>query len=223
VKSKRSGLKTTMRIATLGIVAFCVWFASSARTDTAIARTVSPGFSPNAPMRESKMATGTYLYFFPFVSVVLTCPTTPLPPIYWDPRLGTGPQVLPHLENVRIIPASVSSCQRFWRAVSVVFQDVNESGNDHSIYVTVTDENGNRIDGQTLQVFSDTGGGIFPDQPIEKPAGDPCNCNFAYPMYGDGYNVRILGSLPSDIVAGMIMPLKRHVNYRIIFQRTTNP
>lgn len=221
MKSKRSVLKTAMRIATVGILAFCVWFAYNARTDTAMAETVAPGFSPNNTMRDSKMATGTYLYYFPNVSVAVTCPTTPLPPIYWDSRLGPGG--LPHLENVRIIPAGANYCQTFWRAISVVFQDVNESGNDHTIYVSIIDENGNRVDGQILQVFSDTGGGIYPDQPAEKPAGDPCNCNFDYPMYGDGYNVRILGSLPSDIVAGMIMPLRRHVNYRIIFQRTTNP
>jgi hypothetical protein len=210
-----------LRATTLGIFALCLGVANGVRTDTAIAQIGETGFSLHSKINNSNTPSGAYEYFFPFVSAEVTCPTAPLPPIYWDPRLGPGG--LPHLENVRIIPASVSYCQRFWRAVSVVFQDINESGGDHTIYVSVIDENGNRVDGQILQVFSDTGGGIYPDQPTEKPAGDPCNCNFNYPMYGDGYDVRILGSLPSDIVAGMIMPLRQHVNYRIIFQRTTNP
>ena len=119
--------------------------------------------------------------------------------------------------------ADVGPCQGFWRAVSVVFQNIDESGSDHSIYVSVVDEEGNRIEGQTLQVFSDSTGEIYPYQPVEKAAGDICNCNFSYSMYGDAYNVRLIGNLPSDVVAGMIMPLRRHVNYLITFQRTVNP
>ncbi len=181
------------------------------------------GNLPDAVKHTLHQSSDTFLYFFPAVSVNLPCPTTPLQPVDWDPRLGQGPDALPHLENVRLIPASVAQCQRFWRGVKVKFEDMYESGNDHTIYVKILDENGNRVSGQELQVTSDTTGEIFPDQPIEKNADDTCDCNFSYPMFGDGYNVQIARGLPSDEVAGMIMPLNRHVNYRITFQLTVNP
>ena len=77
--------------------------------------------------------------------------------------------------------------------------------------------------GWQLQVTSDTTGEEFADQPVEKNADDTCACNFSYPMFGDGYNIQIVGDLPSDQVAGMVMPLSQHVNYRITFQLTINP
>jgi CRP-like cAMP-binding protein len=147
----------------------------------------------------------------------------PLPPVEWDPRLGTGPQVLPHLENVRLIPAQVGHGQKFWRAVKVKFENIDESGSDHTIYVKILDESGKRVDGKKLQVTSDTSGEVFPDQPTEKSADDMCDCNFNYPMYGDGYDVQIIDGLPSDKVGGMVMPMRRHVNYKITFQLSTNP
>lgn len=146
----------------------------------------------------------------------------PLPPIYWDQRLGNGSQVLPRLENVRLVPATVARGQKFWRVVSVKFEDVAESGNDHTIYVYLQDENGKRVDGKTLEVSSETG--RPPEYPGEKTAADMCQCNWGYPMYGDGYGVQIIkDEYPSDKVTGMIMPLNRHVNYKIIYKLSTNP
>ncbi len=147
-----------------------------------------------------------------------------LPAVEWDQRLGNGSQVLPHLENVRLIPATgLAHGQKYWRVTRVKFENIDESGSDHTIYVKILDENGKRVEGKNLQVTSDTGGGVFPDQPTEKSASDMCDCNFNYPMYGDGYNVQIVGDLPSDKVAGMVMPLRRHVNYKITYQLSTNP
>ena len=107
--------------------------------------------------------------------------------------------------------------------MKVKFENIDESGNDHTIYVKILDENGKRVDGQKLAVTSDTSGETFPDQPGEKSADDMCDCNYSYPLYGDGYDVQIIGDLPSDKVAGMIMPMRRHVNYKITYQRVTNP
>jgi hypothetical protein len=116
----------------------------------------------------------------------------------------------------------VAHGQKFWRAVSVKFEDISESGNDHTIYVKVQDEDGKRVDGKKLEVSSDTG--REPEFPDEKTASDMCDCNWGYPMYGDGYGVRIINDqYPSDKVMGMIMPMRRHVNYKIIFKLTTNP
>jgi CRP-like cAMP-binding protein len=147
-------------------------------------------------------------------------PIAPLPPVDWDQRLGNGSQVLAHLQQVRIIPATVTSGQKFWRAVRVKFEDVSESGNDHTIYVKVLDENGKRVNGKKARMTSEGGLSEYPD---EKPEGDMCDCNFNYPMYGDGYGFQIEDQYPSDRVAGMIMPMRRHVNYRVTFQLVTMP
>ncbi len=162
---------------------------------------------------------GAYLYYFPLISnQPQSCSAAPLPPVDWDSRLGPG--ALAPLVQVRIIPAVVAPCQKYWRVVVVKYEDPIESGNDHTIYVKVLDENGNRAEGEKLHV---TSWGGLSEYPNEKPAGDLCNCNFDYPMWGDAYNVHIDGALPSDTMAGMIMPMKRHVNYRITFQRVLNP
>jgi hypothetical protein len=147
-------------------------------------------------------------------------PVPALPPIYWDQRIGNGNQVLPHLEGVKLEPATVAHGQKFWRAISVKFEDISESGNDHTIYVKVLGEDGKRVDGKKAHLTSVGGLSEYPD---EKPANDLCDCNFNYPMYGDGYGFNIEDQFPSDKVSGMIMPMRRHVNYRVIFQLTTNP
>ncbi len=205
------------------VIATMVLVALFAAGMPSIANSAEIATPPAAPARVASLPRAGNTYFFPLVSRTIVNPpspcSTPLPPIYWDWRLGPGG--LDRLQNVRLIPASVQSCQKFWRVVSVVFQDWYESGGNHNIYVQVKDENGNRINGQILQVSSDSTGEVY-GYPSEKPAWDLCDCNFDYPMYGDGYNVRIVNNLPSDMVAGMVLPLNRHVNYRIIFQRAIN-
>ncbi|CAG0947187.1 putative NTE family protein [Anaerolineae bacterium] len=156
----------------------------------------------------------------PVVAAPAAPAAPPLPARYVDPRLGNGPQVLPHLEQVKVIPAQVAKGQKFWYAVSVKFENIDESGSDHTIYVKLIDENGKRVDGKKAHLTSMGGLSEYPD---EKPAGDMCNCNFNYPMYGDGYGFNVEDQYPSDQVVGMIMPLKRHVNYRVTFQLLTNP
>ncbi len=144
----------------------------------------------------------------------------PLPPAYWDKRLGSGPEHANLMDSVQLTPATVSSGQKWWRAVYVRWEDINESGNDHTIYVKVLDENGKRIEGKKAHLTSTGGLSEYPD---EKPASDLCDCNYNYPMYGDGYAFNIEDQYPSDKVSGMIMPMHRHVNYRVTFQLTTMP
>lgn len=179
-------------------------------------RTPAPTFTPRPqPTAVRIVPTRT-----PVPVVAAAAPKPTLPPIFWDERLGTGPKALPRLESVRLIPATVASGQKFWRVISVKFEDVAESGSDHTIYVKVLDENGKRVDGKKLRLTSDGGLSELLD---EKPDGDLCNCNFNYPMFGDGYGVQIEDQYPSDKVAGMRMPLNQHVNYRVTFQLTTMP
>ncbi len=103
----------------------------------------------------------------------------------------------------------------------VKFEDITESGNDHTIYVKVIDECGNRVAGKQAHFLGEVSGDLgFPD---EKLPGDLCDCNFDFPMFGDAYSVLIEDQILSDTMAGMIMPMNRHVNYRVTFQRTRHP
>jgi CRP-like cAMP-binding protein len=149
----------------------------------------------------------------------------PLPPRLWDKRLGDGG--LPMLVGVGVTDANVQSGQTFWRLVKMQFQDAGaESGNDHTIYISIVDENAQRVDDATVMVSWDQSGAVEIQRlglTDEKPKGDFCNCNYNWPMYGAGYRVKIDGPLPSDEAHGMIMPEHRHVNYLLIFQRVVMP
>ncbi len=150
---------------------------------------------------------------------------TPLAPRIWDQRLGAGG--LPLLTGVGVTDANVQSGQSFFRLTKMVFQDAGaESGNDHTIYVTILDENGQRTENQTVLITWDQSGATEQQRlgvTNQKPRGDYCNCNYNWPMYGAGYRVRVDGSLPSDEVYGMIMPEHRHVNYLLTFQQVVMP
>jgi len=149
----------------------------------------------------------------------------PLPPRHWDSRLGPGG--LPLLQDIGVEDAKVDHGQQFWRLVDMTFQDAGqESGNDHTIYIKLIDENGARVSDKAVEVSWDESGAIEIQRlslSDEKPKGDYCDCNYNWPMYGAGYRVRVDDSIPSDKVYGMIMPMKRHVNYRLTFQRVTMP
>lgn len=146
------------------------------------------------------------------------CPFSPQTPVDWDSRLGNGANVLPLLDRVQLHSVSVAAGQIYWRVVKVKFENIDESQNDHSIYIRTLDENCNIIH-QTAFAWWGIGSGSLPTQ-SEQPPGDICDCNYRLVMYGDSYGVKLLG-LPSDWVDGMIMPMRRHVNYRITYQRTT--
>ncbi|MGB8646692.1 MAG: cyclic nucleotide-binding domain-containing protein [Anaerolineae bacterium] len=149
----------------------------------------------------------------------------PLAPRIWDKRLGAGG--LPLLLGVGVTEANVPSGTKFWRLTKMVFQDAGaESGNDHTIYISIFDENGQRVNDQTVLISWDQGGAVEEQRlglPDQKPQGDFCNCNYNWPMWGAGYRVRIDGSIASDQPYGMIMPEHRHVNYLLTFQLVTMP
>ncbi len=157
----------------------------------------------------------------PTSAPVIAAPAYPPLPARWiDPRLGDGPQVLPHLEQVKVIPATVGHGQKFWYVTKLKFENIEESGSDHSIYVSILDESGKRTEAK-LKLWGE-GSGDLPD-PEQKKPDDMCQCNYGIGMWGDGYGVQIVDQYPSDQVVGMIMPMRRHVNYRITYQLVTNP
>ncbi len=129
-------------------------------------------------------------------------------PVDWDARLDDL--------GIQIVRAQVRKGQTYWRVVRAEFQDPQEGGGRHHIFIEVLDEDGQRIVGQEVQVFWPDGSAtvVTEDKPPPEYAAN-------FPMYGDlgGYSVRLPGL--SDMVTGMGLPGGRmHVVYRLVFQRT---
>jgi pSer/pThr/pTyr-binding forkhead associated (FHA) protein len=136
------------------------------------------------------------------------------PAVDWDPRLDAL--------GVRLERADASST--YWRLVRGRWEDEQEAGGTHNIYVDVLDEAGIRLLGQPVIVT--WGDGSHQGETGDKPAGE---YPFNYPMYaaGHAYSVRV-GGLPSDLVNGVGMGsieargMGIHTSFRFTFQRT-NP
>ncbi len=140
------------------------------------------------------------------------------PPRAWDARLDQL--------GVNLAEAQVGSGQPYWRLIDAQWQNEQEAGGKHHIYVEVLDENGQRIVGQPVTVFWPDGGdtGVTEDKA-------PPDYAYNYPMYkaGNSYNVKIEG-LPSDVVQGLGLgePGEHrfytiHTVFKLIFQRTIKP
>lgn len=128
------------------------------------------------------------------------------PPV-WDSRLDDL--------NIGITPAAVKEGQSYWKVIAAEFQNDQEGGGRHHIYIEVLDEKGQRIIDQPVEIFWSTGSATVYTE--DKPAPEYA-ANF--PMYGvlGGYSLRIPGL--SETVTGMGLPGgKQHVVYNIIFQR----
>ncbi len=139
----------------------------------------------------------------------------PQPPRELDPRLSAL--------GVVIAPADVKPGQKYWRLVKARWQNEQEAGSDHTIYIDVLDENGNRLIGEVVEIRWE--GGFVPIVTENKPPNEyPAN----FPMYNclGSYAVRVAG-LPSDIVQGLGLGtpeqpnFKIHTNFFLTFQRVT--
>jgi CRP-like cAMP-binding protein len=134
-------------------------------------------------------------------------------PNVWDGRLDQL--------GVTWAPANVEPGQVYWRLVEARWADENESGGRHHIFITVLDENGNRIIGQPVVVRWADGQEVRPTE--DKPANEP---SFNFQMYaaGNAYTAYVDG-LPSDSVAGMGLGTiaqrtwKYHTSFYLVFQR----
>jgi CRP-like cAMP-binding protein len=185
-------------------------------------RTPQPTFTPR-PQPTRVLPTKTPVPAAPAVAAAPAAPVPALPPASIDPRLvpGSGKD-LPHVNQFKLIPATVARGQKFWRITSVVFEDISESNNDHTIYVMIKDENGKRTEAK-IRAWGESSGDYPAESIPQKSPDDICNCNYGVFMYGDGYSVKVMDQYPSDQASGMIMPMRRHVNYRVTFQLTTMP
>jgi hypothetical protein len=132
-----------------------------------------------------------------------------------DPRLAQL--------GIAIDEAQASPGQPYWRLIEARWEDEQQAGGKHHIYVDVLDENGNRIVGQPVTVWWGDGNYTAPLE--DKPAPD---LGFNYQMYASGYayNIKVEG-LPSDVArgAGMGDLVNRfkgiHTAYYFVFQRAT--
>jgi len=137
----------------------------------------------------------------------------PQPPRNLDPRLASL--------KVEIVPAGVRPGQYYWRLIEARWQNEAEAGGDHTIYVQVLDENGNRLIGQPVEIRWPGGSlNIFTE---DKP---PPEYGGNFPMYNTlgSYSVSVPG-LPSDTIVGLGMGTAEqpaftvHTNFFLTFQR----
>lgn len=137
------------------------------------------------------------------------------PPRNLDPRLAQL--------GVGIKDAPAAPGQQYWRVIEARWEDGNQAGGKHHIYVDVLDENGKRLVGQNVTVY--WGDGSYTGPTEDKP---PPDLGFNYMMYaaGNAYNVKVEG-LPSEELdgAGMGDLTNRfkgiHTAFYVIFQRAT--
>jgi CRP-like cAMP-binding protein len=118
-------------------------------------------------------------------------------------------------------PPGLQHGQFYWRLMSLRWQNGEESGNDHTIYVEVLDENGVRVVGQPVDIkWADGSQQVL----IEDKPAPIYGANF--PMYGTlgSYTVSIPG-LPSDAAVGMGMGTPEqpaftiHTNFFLTFKK----
>jgi len=132
-----------------------------------------------------------------------------------DPRLDSL--------GVVVVPAGVRAGQSYWRLIEARWQNEAEAGGDHTIYVELQDEGGNRIVGHPIEIRW-SGGSlnvITEDKPPPVYASN-------FPMYNTlgSYSVQVPG-LPSDIVQGLGLgtadqpAFTVHTNFFLTFKKVT--
>jgi len=140
-----------------------------------------------------------------------------LPARNWDGRLSQL--------GMNVADASVAPGQPFWRLIEAKWEDEQEAGGRHHIFIEVLDEGGNRVVGAPLTIF--WSGGSESGQTEDK---NPPDYAYNYPMYmaGNSYGAKVEG-MPSDVMQGMglgtpDLPFHTvHTNVKLIYQRTVAP
>ncbi len=132
-----------------------------------------------------------------------------------DPRLAAL--------NVGIEPAGVKPGQSYWRLVAARWENEQEAGGDHTIYVDLLDEGDGRLIGHPIEIRW-VGGSLNITTENKPPNEYPSN----FPMYNTlgSYAVSVPG-LPSDTVVGLGLGsidqpnFKVHTNFFLTFKRIT--
>jgi CRP-like cAMP-binding protein len=135
------------------------------------------------------------------------------PPRQLDPRL-------PSL-GVVVEPVGVKPGQFYWRLVEARWQNEAEAGGDHTIYVELKDEHGNRVVGHPVEIRW-VGGSLNVVTEDKPPPVYASN----FPMYNTlgSYAVKIPG-LPSDTIVGLGLGTAEqpaftvHTNFFLTFKK----
>jgi len=153
----------------------------------------------------------------------VAAPPTPTPTPISNPQIPRN--LDPRLDSLGVVvqPAGVRPGQSYWRLVEALWQNEEEAQGDHTIYIDVLDENGDRIIGAPIEIrWVGASVTIYTEDkpPIEYPAN--------FPMYNTlgSYTVSLPG-LPSDAIQGLGLGTPEqpaftiHTNFRLTFRRTT--
>jgi CRP-like cAMP-binding protein len=186
--------------------------ATPVPTDTPLPPTPTPVPPTATPVPPTATPVPTKAAAKPASAVVASAPK-PKTPRELDPRLSAL--------NVGIQEPNVPPGQSYWRLVKAYWQNKEESGNDHTIYLEVLDEHGSRIVGQPIEIRWQDGSLVVVTEDKPRPE---YSANF--PMFGTlgSYSVSVPG-LPSDTVVGLGMGTPErpdftiHTNFLLTFQR----
>jgi len=114
--------------------------------------------------------------------------------------------------------ADIAPGLEYWKLVRAVYQGPDESGGNHHIYYILLNENAQPIANQKVWQ------GWSSDQ-TDATTNDQGETNIVLwaeyaPERESGPYFAWVDGLPSDSVFGMGLPLKRHVNFLLTWQRT---
>lgn len=103
--------------------------------------------------------------------------------------------------------------QGYWQLIHA--EGPEYIGGNHTIYVDIQDEHGQRMLGVRVQCFN--GGNFF--KASEPKPGEQAALDFPIFAANHAYGVRVADGEPSDAVVGMgLVPFEQHVSYLLIFR-----
>lgn len=214
-----------------------------APTDTptpSVTPSATPPWTPTATISPTRTATRRLPSFTP--------KPAPLAPTIWIPGFPTGWPSGAKYEPAHVSPGQ--KFWYLTKALFCDLndkhdycQDLPGGGSGTSTYVMLLDSNGGRTSAPLLVTKHDGKIAGPDDIGIEKSADDMCRCNYSFlssgwtiqvgsaPIpSGSGTpstkvsitpNVKVSGSIPSDKVSGLSLPMNYHVRYFLTFQLVT--
>jgi len=151
--------------------------------------------------------------------LLLAAAALPAAPDVWDERLDDL--------GIHYIESDAPPGTWYWKLVSAMYENEEEAGGKHHVFIKVLDENGQPLEGQKIWLAWPTGNPTDSVQDFTKGPLDDYWGNLALfggwcPFWPEGehgpYGAYVDG--PGDQVWGMGLPCNRHVCYRLIWQWT---
>ena len=109
-----------------------------------------------------------------------------------------------------------------WTLIGYAYQDETQSGGNHNVYIVVLDQNGAPLSG--IVVWLKWPGALSNESQQATITGATNFGLYGGPFYPDqgqngAYSVYVEDKAKSSVVLGMGLPVNRHVNYFLTFQR----